>query len=279
MQTDIVGLIVGVAGILIGIIVSYCFYRKSLRLKEPYWAIRSNNLIQGYRTKIDFLKVFFKDEDVENLTISRVLFWNDGADTIDKQDLNTANPLQIVGLNNSRILDVKVLASNNSSSQFKVSLEENECVYVDFDYLDENQGAVIQIVHTGKSSRDIEVVGDIKGVKELRNKLSAPRWIQISAKIKSKSKIPNKIVAIISALFGLAYIAMGLVTIFAPSLDPHIIPNATQSINSDQARIISMVVFFIFSGCLMTTMGMWLWRRLGMAPKGLEVFNDELLSP
>ncbi|MCD4751453.1 MAG: hypothetical protein K8R40_00085 [Anaerolineaceae bacterium] len=59
MQTDIVGLLVGVVGILIGTFVSYYFYRKSLRLKAPYWTVRSYNLIQGYSTKSDFLKVLF----------------------------------------------------------------------------------------------------------------------------------------------------------------------------------------------------------------------------
>lgn len=195
------------------------------------------------------------------------------------QDLQTANPLRIEGLNGSRILDAKVLARNNSSSQIDVLLEENGCAYINFDYLDENQGAVIQIVHTGKSSRDIEIVGDIKGVKELRNKLSTQRWIQIIYKTRSKFKITRKFVAIFATLVGLAYIAMGLVPIFVPSLDPSIILNATQSMKPDQKRIIILVVFS-FSGGLMTMIGILLRKIPGRfkVPKGLEVYyNDGLL--
>jgi hypothetical protein len=35
---------------------------------------------------------------------------------------------------------------------------------MNFEYLDKNDGAILQIVHTGKSSADIKIGGTIKGV-------------------------------------------------------------------------------------------------------------------
>ena len=71
MTVDIIGLSVGIVGILVGVAVSYYFYRKSLRVKEPYWAVRSNNLIEGYSAKLDDLRILYKDNRIENLTIKQ----------------------------------------------------------------------------------------------------------------------------------------------------------------------------------------------------------------
>ena len=55
---------------------------------------------------------------------------------------------------------------NNPSSQFDVEMSKDASnVKIVFDYLDNKQGAVIQIIHTGKNSNDIQVKGDMKGTK------------------------------------------------------------------------------------------------------------------
>mgnify|MGYP001766436755 CR=1 FL=1 len=85
MQTDIIGVTIGIIGIVIGIFGSYYFYRKSLREKAPCWVIRSNNLVNGFSSKVQNLQVLFKGNQVENLTISKVVFWNNGKETIKKR--------------------------------------------------------------------------------------------------------------------------------------------------------------------------------------------------
>ena len=84
---------IGIA--IIGIVLAYVFYRKGLRSKEPCWSVRNNVLVEGYSSKIGKLDIRFKDEQVENLSIARIAFWNQGAETLDRHDIETVNPLRI----------------------------------------------------------------------------------------------------------------------------------------------------------------------------------------
>ena len=102
------------------------------------------------------MTVNYKEEKVENFTVSKILFYNRGRETINKQDITTISPLR-VSSGNYHILDASILQVNKTSNNFKINLDrEKENVYLDFDYLDKNQGAVIQVVHTGLSSDDFK---------------------------------------------------------------------------------------------------------------------------
>ena len=94
-------------------------------------------------------------------------------DLIHRSDIKTANPLRISPTDASvRILDVKLLARNHASSEFVASLDpDRNATMLDFDYLDRNCGAVIQVIHTGTNASVVEVAGDIKGVKKIDAKI------------------------------------------------------------------------------------------------------------
>lgn len=152
---------------ILGLILAYYFYKKSIRVKEPVYSIRSNNLISGSVSTLENLNISYKDYSVSNLTVSKMLFYNRGAETITRKDLETIHPLSISS-ETCKILDSTVLQVNNPSNVLKASYDEdNKNVYVEFDYLDQNQGTVIQIIHTGLSSEDLKVHGDIIGVQKL----------------------------------------------------------------------------------------------------------------
>jgi len=175
MKENLAGEIIGVLGILVGAAVSYYFYYKSKREKSPCWAIKSNNLISGFESELPDLQILYKAKNLKNLTISKILFWNDGAETINEKDLETINPLRIISRENIKLLDVKILESNNNSSQITTTFDENNnCINLLFDYLDKNQGCVIQVIHTGLSSNDLCIVGDIKGVLSFNKKGAYP---------------------------------------------------------------------------------------------------------
>src|SRR6266498_2492258 len=154
----ITGTILGVLGLIFG----YIFYRKSLRVKEPYYSIWSNNLIQDSIANMSGLEVIYKGHKVDNLTVSKVLFWNDGYDTIESEDIVSTDPLRIDSV--SQILDGTVIKANNPSNQIIATVAANGAsVHIAFDYLDKNDGAIIQVVHTGKSSSDLTLKGKLKG--------------------------------------------------------------------------------------------------------------------
>src|SRR5690348_3368862 len=81
-------------GVVVTAIVAYIFYRLSRRTKEPTWDARTNVLIQGYGSKIKGLIITYGNTAIENLSITKVLFWNNGKGTMSSQDIASADPLR-----------------------------------------------------------------------------------------------------------------------------------------------------------------------------------------
>jgi len=157
----------GIAGILIGAILSYYFYRKSIRIKEPVWSIRSYNLVQGLSSKLSGVDVTYNGESVHNLTITKLMFWNAGEETLNAADIKTSDPLRIT-ISDAIVLEASILQSNNPSTQFQIEVSKSgDAIFINFDYLNHLDGAVIQIIHTGISSAHLSVQGAIKGVKAI----------------------------------------------------------------------------------------------------------------
>jgi hypothetical protein len=175
MQTDIIGVTIGIIGIVIGIAVSYYFYKKSIRIKEPVYSIKSNNLISGNVSTFENLNISYKDYRVQNVTVSKILFYNRGAETITLEDTQTDNRVRIIAKEDVKILDASILQTNFSSNHFWIPstpldytpASEGKEALISFKYLDKNHGAVYQVIHTGTSSENIGVAGDIMGVQAI----------------------------------------------------------------------------------------------------------------
>jgi len=136
---EVMGIVLGILGLVTG----YVFYRKGLRIKQPMVAYKTNDIIRGYGSKFDDLEILYKHERVENLSVTKIVFWNEGAETIDKLDLQTIDPLRIIAKFEELILDVKTLSNNNSASQFSCSLSDDKrSAEITFDYVDKRQGCV-----------------------------------------------------------------------------------------------------------------------------------------
>lgn len=150
---------------ILGIVTGYIFSRIHIPQERPCWAIRSSNIIKDYSSSIPGLSIEFRGVKVKNLPISKILFWNSGADPIRSQDIPSSNPLRIeVTDEDLSILGVSIIADNNPASEFGHTLMEGKkYVQLEFNYLNKNNGAVIEVIHSGLSSSDIIVDGEIIG--------------------------------------------------------------------------------------------------------------------
>lgn len=156
--------ILAIAGILLGIF----FFFKSRRSKTPCWTIETTNLIEAGKSRLEELQVLYRSERVENLSVSKIIFWNKGAETIRGEDIADANPLRLRGKGSIRILDASILSTNNDPSRFLISWSpDKKDVYLGFDYVDQDHGVTLQLVHIGTKSEEIELIGSIKGVKSI----------------------------------------------------------------------------------------------------------------
>jgi hypothetical protein len=158
--------IVGFVGVFIGIlgiILSYFFYLKSIRVKKPFYLINNNNLFRDNLALLNGLDILYNGNRVENLSISQVAFWNKGNEIIDNSDIVKTEPLRIESKKNIQILDSKIITENNPTNEFVLKPIDMSRVEIQFDFIEKNDGVVIQVIHTGVDAESLVVRGKIKG--------------------------------------------------------------------------------------------------------------------
>lgn len=156
-------------GMVFSLVLALVFYLKGKRDKEPHWSIQTVNLFKDYSGTVAGLDIQYLGDKVRDLSVSKIVFWNHGALTIDLADLVPADRLRLETKGKGRILSTKLISTNNKASQplLSASLEKDQA-FLQFEYLDRGQGFVIQVIHEGTSSNDLDVKGAIKGVTRIR---------------------------------------------------------------------------------------------------------------
>lgn len=212
----------------LGIILAIVFYIRSQKNKTPCFEGSSNTLIEGLHKSLDGLEIHYKGQSQERITVTKIVFWNAGKDTIDSSDLVELDQLRVATPKSIDILDIKIIdvsSSSNSVSLGNATEDETTKSYpLKFEYLDNEDYFVIQIIHNGSCEEYFHIAGKIKGVKSLIH----DDGLRLSA---SQSKIlkfvpimplpfaPSLDVAMRSPLFmkyfgSLTYVIMGLFAIW-----------------------------------------------------------------
>jgi hypothetical protein len=153
-------LIIGFSGIALAII----FYLKGKKIKRPIYDIKSSNVVSDIGGKFDQLELIYKNQKINNFTVSMVSFWNAGNDTIDWNDVAELDPITISIKDDYQILDAKILNTVNPTNDFSIHKIEDNIVYIKFDYIGKSQGAIFQIIHNGKSDEDLKFKGTLKNM-------------------------------------------------------------------------------------------------------------------
>lgn len=162
----------------LSILLAVVFYFRSQKNKTPCFESSNNTIVEGLHRSLDGLEVHYKGVSQERITISKVVFWNGGRDTIDGSDLVQKDPLRILCPSDIDILDVQIVSDNAqlNSIQLGEPIETDEGVSypISFEYLDHEEYFVVQLIHNGNSSEEFIVEGKIKGVKSI-NRVSDSR--------------------------------------------------------------------------------------------------------
>lgn len=156
---------------IIGIVLAVIFYVRSIKDRVPCFEVNSNTLIEGLHKALDGLQLHYKGAPQERITVTKLAFWNAGRETIDKRDLVEADPIGIACPSALAILDIQVtqVSAKSNSVRLGSAVDQGGVHFypIDFEYLDNKDYFVIQIVHSGQDSEDIVVKGKIKGVKDI----------------------------------------------------------------------------------------------------------------
>ncbi|MBP2029909.1 hypothetical protein J2755_000843 [Methanohalophilus levihalophilus] len=198
----IVGYIIGIVGIIIAI--------KSRKEKRPSYSTRSFNIIDSSISKFESLNILYSDEQIENLTVSKLIFWNKGRETIDGSDITPAEPLFIVPKKNCKILDAKIIDSKEPANNFSLEkIADEKGFQLKFDYVDKDEGIIAKIVHTGTSGEDFEIIGKIKGA-------GSPKYTEVNRTPLKYPRLSYRqsqlLIILVFSLFGIIVVYMGINT-------------------------------------------------------------------
>lgn len=204
----------------LGVLLAVVFYFRSQKNKTPCFESASNTLVEGLHRSLDGLEIRYKGVDQERVTISKIIFWNDGRDTIDGQDLVKTDPLRVQCPLDVDILDIQVVSENVELNSIlligSVEIQGVLCYPITFDYLDHREYIVIQIIHNGDSLEKFKIKGKIKGVKSIKRVPDTRPHPKVIQFIPFASPI-EKIIS--SALFmkyigGITYLSVGTVALW-----------------------------------------------------------------
>ena len=143
---------------------------KGKRRKEIKYISSKYRVIRDGEGVIPELDIKYEDKTIQNLLITKYVIWNNGTEVIDKKDVVSTEPLKIVSKNEkTTVLNAQIIFQNENTNGFHIVNIESDGIEIEFDYMDSNEGCVVQVMHTGKSE-NLEMNGKIKGGKLKRMK-------------------------------------------------------------------------------------------------------------
>lgn len=155
----------------IGIVLTFYFYYKSNKRKEPLYCIVTNNLITESIPRINKFSILYSGLEIKNLSISRIAIWNKGKEPIRASDIAVNAPITVKIDDKFQILDCNIIFKKHKVNDFKTKISnDKKSIIVSFDYFDFEEGLIMEVFHTGNTSNDLQVNGKIISVKEIRRK-------------------------------------------------------------------------------------------------------------
>lgn len=212
-----VSTLISMSGIIIGGILSFIFYKKSISKAIPVYQYSNHRILDNSKkVGINDISLYYKDKEIKLLTKTIVAFWNDGNKTIHGYDTVDKQRLRIVFENpDGKVLSAKVVKYTRDVINFRLDNQyDNNTIYFDFDFLDKNDGGIIEILHTFSSS-ELKILGVIKEIPEGLKDYGDIDELIIPSKYSGKfTYYTNKIINLINPTIKLlVYLTIGLISI------------------------------------------------------------------
>ena len=151
---------------------------KGKRKKEISVYRSCYELVNFGRSNLNAVKLLYKGHEISDLAITKFAIWNSGNEVINWSDVVEKRPLEIKSKEeHTDILDVNIITESEDTNSFEIAAHEMHCMGIKFDYIEPNDGVVVQVLHTG-STDHVNVDGKIKGGKEIKfvNKKKTKRF-------------------------------------------------------------------------------------------------------
>ncbi|WP_460355351.1 MULTISPECIES: hypothetical protein [unclassified Pseudomonas] len=145
-------------------VLAYVWARKRTKISHVY--LGEHLLGSASDSLPPAIVVQYNGHSIPRLTKSLLVIWNSGENTITGDAIVEKDPLRVQVGEDGKILSVSVLKSSRAVNDFRivpyVNKQANEAI-LSFDFLDSNDGAVIEILHTS-TDRKPRLKGTLRGL-------------------------------------------------------------------------------------------------------------------
>ena len=150
----------------VGGIVTIISFVDTTSAKRVSYTIISHPIIRRSNNNISKLKIFYDNNQISDLTMSKVVIWNSGKHAIKNEDIPKNSPLQINISSNARVLNYEISGMVNKANGYVI---EDDCqkFIIRFDYIGSKEGIIIDLLHTG-TKRSIDVSANVIEGKQIR---------------------------------------------------------------------------------------------------------------
>jgi len=159
----------GIISAIIAIILFIVSVTLSLRLvrkKRPVWAYRTINIIGLGTDAPRELQLTYDGKPVRDVYRTTIIVFNNGSEPIRANDVTAPITISLAG---GEILSQPTIkARSNDEINFSAKQTGNSNIVVDFQYLDHNDGAVFDVIHT--AVQQISCGANIIGAKKIAYK-------------------------------------------------------------------------------------------------------------
>ncbi|MBA4371521.1 MAG: hypothetical protein C0402_01525 [Thermodesulfovibrio sp.] len=245
----LIGIVLAVVGIYLTV--------KSKKEKVPSYAYWGFNIVTNFKFSIGLLEMLCNGQRIENLTVSKIVFWNAGSETMHREDIVNTDRLRVSLPDTGDILDAKIIYANEPANQFSLVVEENrKNVYIDYDYIDRGNGVVMQFIHTNPTPDAVVVSGKLKGVRKIKRRSAV------------YASLRGYLVVAVPLLFMLVFMSALATKVFS------LISYKFAFFIGEKTLVIPFVAMFLFLSCLAVARTVVFLRS--RIPRDLSLFGQEV---
>lgn len=161
-RTDIIGVIVGVIGIMVG---AYFYYKSNRERNISIMSTKNRAVLVDAHRPSD-LQVSFKGQTVTegSVFVARIVVWNSGDAPVRREHI--LSPLKVIVPSTSRILTATISKQSRSIVQPVVKISDSDATTADLDWfiLEPSDGFCIDLVVHGEPKLQLGLEGFVEGV-------------------------------------------------------------------------------------------------------------------
>jgi hypothetical protein len=151
---------------ILSIYLAFYFYFKSKKEKLPVFNSKTISLFDASPIISSKLEIKYNGSIVNKLLLTRIAFWNAGRESIRFQDIAPNAPFLITAPNDVIIYDIEIV-DQNPVNNFKIEKLNEQTIKVTFDFIDQNDGIIINIFRSSNMKDGLTISGKFIGSREI----------------------------------------------------------------------------------------------------------------